>query len=138
MEERGKNSSKPKVSVLIVDDENDIKDILSLVFNQHFDADVSFASNGAEALLLGEKQHFDVITTDYQMPVMDGVAFIETLRKGQGINKHAPIIFITSYKPDLKADSEIWVNTLIVEKPFTLKKALFNIQCALKLNKSAA
>ncbi|HAI32662.1 MAG TPA: response regulator, partial [Thalassospira sp.] len=42
-----------------------------------------FANSGAEALELAEKQDFDVIVSDIQMPGMDGVTLLETMQKTQ-------------------------------------------------------
>ncbi|MFH1076863.1 MAG: response regulator [Pseudomonadota bacterium] len=53
------------------------------------------AGNGQEALLLLEKKQPDVILTDINMPVMDGVAFFKELLKRPKICA-TPVIFVTT------------------------------------------
>ncbi len=56
-------------------------------------AEVSVANNGQEAVELAEKEEFDLIYMDMQMPVMSGIEAIEVLRK-QGYTK--PIVVLTA------------------------------------------
>jgi PleD family two-component response regulator len=42
--------------------------------------DVSRARNGEEALALRDRQWYPLVITDWQMPVMDGIAFTQALR----------------------------------------------------------
>lgn len=60
--------------ILIVDDEIDITETFSLLFELHGYA-VLTASNGQEALQLLETHTPDLIISDCMMPVMDGVTF---------------------------------------------------------------
>ena len=52
------------------------------------------ASNGKEALEIIANKSIDLITTDIQMPVMDG---IELLEKTKEINSKVPVIVITAF-----------------------------------------
>lgn len=54
---------------------------------------VTRATNGHEALGLLQRQWFPVVITDWQMPVMDGIAFTEALR-AQG-NDETYVIMLT-------------------------------------------
>jgi PAS domain S-box-containing protein len=66
---------------------------------------VSFANNGLEALEILEKESFDVILMDIQMPIMDGLqATVEIRKREQLTGMHTPIIAVTAYA--LKGDKE--------------------------------
>jgi PAS domain S-box-containing protein len=82
--------------ILIVEDDKVNLMVLSLMLKEkgHF---VEPASNGAEALLLHEKNQYDVIFMDIQMPVMDGVEATTKIREREGKSRHTPIIALTAY-----------------------------------------
>jgi len=65
-------------SILIVDDEEDIRDALILVL-ESAGYDVRVASNGNEAVELQRKQPADLIITDIIMPQKDGVSTIKEI-----------------------------------------------------------
>ena len=67
-------------SILIVDDEEDIRDALTMVL-EGAGYDVMVASNGNEAVELQRKQPVDLIITDIIMPEKDGVSTIKELRQ---------------------------------------------------------
>lgn len=65
------------VSVLIVDDSGFFRKRLHEILNRVSEIKViGAASNGKEAIELVKKLHPDVITMDYEMPVMDGVTAV--------------------------------------------------------------
>lgn len=66
--------------IVIIDDEEDILDILSLALK---DASyhVSVARDGASGLKVCEEKSPQIVITDIRMPVMDGLQVLETLKK---------------------------------------------------------
>lgn len=56
---------------------------------------VEEATNGAEGIAKATSGQFDLIVTDLNMPVMDGLTMIEELRKTPG-QTGIPIIFLTT------------------------------------------
>jgi CheY-like chemotaxis protein len=66
---------------------------------------VTIANNGREALELIEKQPFDLVLADVQMPEMDGLQFAGAIReKEKQTHTHLPIIAMTAYA--MKGDRE--------------------------------
>ncbi|HWS36537.1 MAG TPA: HDOD domain-containing protein [Actinoplanes sp.] len=71
-----------KPHVLFVDDEPRVLDGLRrMLRGQRNRWEMSFASGGAEALLLIAERHCDVVVTDFRMPEIDGAALLEKVRK---------------------------------------------------------
>ena len=100
--------------ILLVDDEPSVREAfrMMLKFDGH---SVTEANDGAEALELFTKGQFDLVTTDFEMPVMKGnelAVRIEQLAPKQ------PILMITAYGNQL-GDSENPVDS-ILNKPFTM------------------
>jgi putative nucleotidyltransferase with HDIG domain len=68
------------ISVLFVDDEQNILDGLKRALRPlRKEWSSAFALGGAAALALLEQHRFDVIVTDMRMPVIDGLALLETV-----------------------------------------------------------
>lgn len=61
------------MNILIVDDEEDIRDIISFTFEVEVEAEFSYASSGNEAIkFIEEKNDIDLIICDYNMPDGNG------------------------------------------------------------------
>ena len=65
--------------VLVVDDNEINKKLLAKVL-ENFNLEVSFASNGKEAVDLRKENNYDMIFMDIQMPVMNGTDASEAIR----------------------------------------------------------
>lgn len=81
-----------KYRIVIVDDDPDILDVLQLTLNDSFT--VFAAHHGQEALALVKQKSPDLVITDYNMPVMDGLELVKNLRKDILLS-HMPIIMLT-------------------------------------------
>jgi CheY-like chemotaxis protein len=85
-----------KPIVLIVDDEAAIR-MLVAVHCQRGGYGTMLAGDGQQAFGITQTTSFDLIITDYQMPVMNGVEFCRRLRSDEGnSNQHTPIIISTA------------------------------------------
>ncbi len=96
---RNKENSSKKIwakNVLLVEDSLITRDHeKNVLINQNLN--VFEASNGKEAIKYLENQIFDIIITDIEMPVMDGVEMIKYIKSKDKLSK-IPIIVVSSYK----------------------------------------
>lgn len=82
-----------KKHILIVDDEQEIRDMLSRHFRLHgFDADT--AEDGVRALEVLAQQTIRVVISDIKMPQMDGIALLREIREHHPMTR---VIMITGY-----------------------------------------
>ncbi|HHF3150764.1 ATP-binding protein [Vibrio diabolicus] len=81
---------------------------------------VSVANHGEEALQLCEKQAFDLVFMDCQMPVMDGFITTERIRQMGEWGKHVPIIALSAnvIKEDQQHCFDVGMNEFVA-KPVT-------------------
>jgi len=82
-----------KKTILIVDDEKDIRDVLAVALAD-IGYDVFTAENGQTALSLFRREHPSIVMTDIKMPVMDG---IELLRRIKQENRDTEVIMVTGH-----------------------------------------
>lgn len=82
-------------SFLVVDDSEDTIAMLTELLRVA-GANVTTATNGAQALRLAAEIEFDVILSDISMPEMDGFEFLQRLRKVDG-RQHIPVVAITGF-----------------------------------------
>jgi two-component system chemotaxis response regulator CheY len=85
------------IRALIVDDSSVMRKIIERCLRQAgMDlGQVLEASNGAEGLALASENTFDLILSDINMPVMDGLEFVRRLKEMDN-TKNVPIIMITT------------------------------------------
>ena len=109
--------------VLVVDDEIHIVQVIAIKLrNSGFE--VLTAENGVQALDIAKTQKPDIVITDYQMPVMTGLEFIEKLRKIED-TAETPVIMLTArgFAIDEERKSELSIATLL-SKPFSPREVL--------------
>ncbi|MES2565800.1 MAG: response regulator [Bacteroidota bacterium] len=91
--------------------------------------DLEIAGNGKEAILMLEKNNYDVILMDIQMPEMDGYAATKAIRKLEDkIKSRIPIIALTAHASQEEAQKclDIGMNAY-VSKPFDSRVLLDKI-----------
>jgi CheY-like chemotaxis protein len=68
--------------VLIVDDSSTVRSVVRKVLQaSHFNLEIAEAPDGATATAAAAKQRFDLVFLDCEMPVIDGFAALEALRR---------------------------------------------------------
>jgi CheY-like chemotaxis protein len=111
-----------KKTVLIIDDDHDTLDLLEVFLYQEFE--VVTAVNGFEGLNKAQESAPDLILTDIMMPVMNGIKFINNLRKNARTAR-VPVIAVTSFAEKHSTKSLLNVGFVdVITKPFDKESIL--------------
>lgn len=81
------------VNILVVDDEEDFRDIFSEIV-KGLGYQAFTAKDGIAALKLLEKIQMDIAIIDYQMPAMDGMELLKAIKKNW---PDVEVLFITGF-----------------------------------------
>ncbi|HEU5424582.1 MAG TPA: response regulator, partial [Nitrolancea sp.] len=107
--------------VLIVDDEAEIRDVLSLLLAGE-DIEVLAAEDGWEGLRLARDEQPDLILMDIHMPVLDGVTATALLKRDPR-TAHIPVIAMSAGRNLRRQSSGLSADGLLA-KPFDLDELL--------------
>ena len=121
------------VKILFVDDSEMTRNIIGAMI-EDLGHDIEVAEDGSEALDLLNKDKFDILITDLNMPIMDGYTLIENVRKIKNyIN--IPILIITTEKEskDKEKGFEVGADYFLV-KPVEKEQLSQYIQMCLDKN----
>jgi two-component system cell cycle response regulator CtrA len=101
--------------VAIADDDSETLDLLSEILRGP-STTIHKAASGAElVVLLAEHGPFDLIVTDVDMPWMDGISAIRSVR---GSEVRSPVLVISGVsRPELPAEVERLGNAKFLPKP---------------------
>jgi len=117
-----------EAKILVVEDDDNLrKTLMKILIREGFC--VASVSNGQEAIELLEIQEFDVIITDYKMPVLGGEEWVRKLNELQGKNK---ILLLSAFLEEAKVVEEEVGDT--ISKPFKRKELVKKIFTLLKNN----
>lgn len=114
--------SRPRVdgngvrpTILLVDDSDALRELTASSLRQR-GFDVTCAAGGAEALARIEKapQDFDVIVTDFAMPLVSG---LDVIRFARNLKADWPAVIITGYA-DTKAIGDLPADVPLLAKPY--------------------
>jgi two-component system chemotaxis response regulator CheY len=109
--------------ILIVDDSVMIRQMVSFTLREA-GFEVVEAENGQDALNKVGKQNVDLIVTDLNMPLMDGITFIGNAR-ALPATKFTPILMLTTEsQPEMKSKGRAAGATGWIVKPFDPPKLL--------------
>lgn len=123
--------SEKQHHILLVEDEEHLQEALKLNLElEHYE--VSCCGNGAEALALVHREHFDLIILDVMLPEVDGMAVCESLRL-QHFN--VPILMLSAKNTSadrvagLKKGADDYLT-----KPFNLEELLIRVENLIRKN----
>ena len=108
-----------ELKILAVDDSPTMRRIIINTLKRAGFNNVIEASDGKDALAKIKIEHPNFVITDWNMPEMDGLTFITTIR-AMDEYKELPVLMVTtrSVQEDIVAAMKAGVNNYIV-KPFT-------------------
>jgi YesN/AraC family two-component response regulator len=120
------------IKILFVEDEEDLANIISDTLTK-LQANFDTAANGQIALdKFNQNNDYDLIVTDINMPVMNGLELIKNVRD---VNTQIPVIIMSAHtEPEyIKSAEELGVDNYLL-KPFDFIKFI-NLVSQLEFNK---
>ena len=122
-----RTKAPPKASRVLVVEDN--PEILKYVHLQLQDIhEVYLAQDGATGLEMAQRDHPDVIITDYMMPEMDGVQMIKRLREDKR-TRDIPVIMLTAKnRVDDRMEARDAGADIYLSKPFSTRELRASIQ----------
>jgi len=110
-------------AILAVDDSASIRQTVKIALTSAGHTVVE-AVNGADGLSKAGVAAYDLVITDLNMPIMDGITFIGSARS-QAIARFTPILMLTTEsQPEMKAKGKAAGATGWLVKPFDPQKLL--------------
>lgn len=112
-------AADPKLRFLVVDDFSTMRRIVRNLLKELGFTNVDEAEDGAIALQKLQGGGFDFVVTDWNMPNMDGLTLLQSIRSTPNL-KHLPVLMITAEakKENIIAAAQAGASGYIV-KPFT-------------------
>ncbi len=97
--------------ILLVEDERAVREALRILLSMDAHTIVE-ANNGAEAFALFQKERFDIVLTDHEMPFVKGNELAARIKK---LAPHQPILMLTAYAHRPSFDNPV---DAVLNKPF--------------------
>lgn len=104
--------------ILVIDDEDDIREVAQLSLEMVAGWEVSTACSGSKGLTKAEAEQPNAILLDVMMPDLDGLATFQKLQANPATD-HIPVILLTAkvQSADRQRFAQLGV-TAIIAKPF--------------------
>ena len=116
--------------ILIVDDEPNIVMTLEYTFKKS-NYEVFIARDGQEALDILKTNFPDVIILDIMMPMVDGFATLEQIRKDANL-QHTKIMFLSAKNKESDIEKGLALGAdAYMTKPFSIKKVVEKVEVLL-------
>jgi len=116
------------INVLVVEDSPTMRQLIIFALKRLRDSRVVEASDGVDGYKKLSQEKFDIIITDINMPVMDGLKLVSLIRKDQ-THREVPIVIITTEgaMEDKKRALALGANAYIT-KPIQASKVLATVK----------
>jgi CheY-like chemotaxis protein len=113
-----KGPAFPQRRILVVDDDPQVCDAVKLMLD--FDGhEVRTVSSGKDALAMLERNRFDLVITDFDMPGMKGDELAAAIKAR---SPKQPVVMITAYAEMVQASGNPLTGVdLVISKPFLLE-----------------
>jgi two-component system chemotaxis response regulator CheY len=113
--------------ILAVDDSPSMRQMVSATLT-NAGYEVEQAEDGVQALQLADRQRFDLVITDVNMPNMDGITLVRELR-GKPNYKFVPLLILTTEATaERKMQGKSAGATGWLVKPFNSDRLLATVQ----------
>ncbi len=107
------------LTVLYVEDEEITRKAIEVILKRRV-KDIYLAANGKEGIEIFDEKKPDVVVTDIEMPVMNGLEMIDAIREK---DNEVPIVVITAFKDEAHKSDKANYNLV---KPLN-KQDIFDI-----------
>lgn len=114
--------------VLIVDDDQALRQFVATVLEQEGYCTLQ-AQDGSEALLVAERNHIDLLLTDFEMPGITGLELIRIMHQHRLVG---PVLVVTGHGDRLPSGGESQDRYALLAKPFTCRDLVVNVRAALE------
>ena len=112
-----------KKKILVVDDFKNSLAILKMTLEMK-KYEVVTATNGQEALALFKSQKFDLMLSDFNMPVMNGLELVKQI-KSSPENRNFPIVIVSTDADENKKRDALRAGvTYWLKKPFKMEELI--------------
>jgi len=116
-----------KKKVLVVDDEIHIVHIVAIKLRNN-GYEVVTAENGQQGYELACEEMPDIIITDFQMPILNGLEFVRKLRENEQTGD-IPVVMLTARGFSIDDEQKKQLNiSECLSKPFSPRELLMNIE----------
>ena len=117
-EEDSASVTPDQIKVLVVDDSSMIRRLLARALTDLGFTQIVLAEDGAAGLAAAEREAPDIIISDYDMPGMHGLEFIEAVRQNEALDQTA-IIMLSAADDQIVVENarDLGADTFMV-KPF--------------------
>jgi DNA-binding response OmpR family regulator len=122
--------------ILVIEDNRDSRDILAKLLRMS-GYDVMSANDGEAGLATALKQEPDLIITDIHMPNMNGIEFVQRVRKDQALDK-TPVLVVTAFGAHVAREAINAGADAATEKPFDFDRFLITVENLIAKRKTTA
>ena len=127
-------ASGHEATVLVIDDDPSMHDILAVLGNQH-GFGIQFADDGTDGLRLAEQNDIDLIVLDLNMPGLTGFDVCRRIRAA-GIEVPIVMVSASSDPVDVVVGLEIGADDYVV-KPFEIRELAARINAKLRRQRTS-
>jgi diguanylate cyclase (GGDEF)-like protein len=122
-----------RARLLVVDDDHDAREALSMMLGD--DYDVLVAGDGREALERAAAERPDLVLMDLYMPRMDGLAALEAMR-AEPTTEALPVILVSARGDELTRSRSLDLGAVdFLQKPFSARELKARIERTLRLTR---
>ncbi|MBI4225095.1 MAG: response regulator [Candidatus Sungbacteria bacterium] len=119
-----------KKRILVVDDNEGMRRLLVTILPHYGEYEVVVALDGQDALNKLRQQPADLVISDVDMPIMDGLKLLITLRQDTAL-AHIPVIIMSGEDYERRAQVASSYNAQFIRKPLELDQILQAVKQAL-------